>query len=76
MKESQLIQMQKRLDGLTNIVKNLIQEIQTNATLVQGTLAAFQLYIGKEEWEKIVEELKNKDKRTEEKKFETPKDVE
>ena len=29
----------------------------------QGTLTAFQLYVGKEEWEKIVEELKDREKR-------------
>ena len=29
----------------------------------QGTLTAFQLHVGKEEWEKIVEELKDREKR-------------
>ena len=76
MKESKLIEMQKRIDGLTNVVKNLIQEIHANITLAQGTLTAFQLYIGEKKWEKLVKELKNIEKRTEEKKFETPKDVE
>ena len=76
MKESKLIQMQKRIDGLTNVVKNLIQEIHANATLAKGTLTAFQLHLGEEEWKKLVEELKDVEKRTEEKKFETPEDVE
>ena len=76
MKESKLIEMQKRIDGLTSVVKNLIQEIHANITLAQGTLTAFQLYIGEKKWEKLVKELKNIEKRTEEKKFETPKDVE
>jgi hypothetical protein len=76
MKEGQLIQMKKRIEGLTSIVKNLIQEIQTNATLAQGTLTAFQLYIGKEEWEKLVEELKDKEKRQVEQEKKLDLDVE
>ena len=76
MKESKLIEMQKRVDGLTNVVKNLIQEIHANITLAQGTLTAFQLYIGEKKWEKLVKELKNLEKTTEEKKFETSKNVE
>ena len=63
MKEAQLIEMKKRIEGLTSIVKKLIQEIQANATLAQGTLTAFQLHIGKDEWEKLVEELKDIEKR-------------
>ena len=76
MKESKLIEMQKRIDGLTSVVKNLIQEIHANITLAQGTLTAFQLYIGEKKWEKLVKELKNLEKTTEEKKFETSKNVE
>ncbi len=75
MKETQLIQMKKRIEGLTNVVRSLIQEIQANTTLAQGTLTAFQLHIGEDEWNKLVEELKNVEKRTEEKKFETQEDV-
>ncbi len=78
MKEGQLIQMKKRIEGLTSIVKKLIQEIQANATLAQGTLTAFQLHIGEEEWNKVLEELKDKEKRmqenSQEKKLEIPKE--
>ncbi len=65
-----------KVEGLTNIVKTLIQEIQANVTLAKGTLTAFQLHLGEEEWGKLVEELKDIEKRTEEKQFETPEDVE
>ena len=41
----------------------LINEIQANATLIQGTLTAFQLHIGKDEWEKVVAELKEREER-------------
>jgi hypothetical protein len=64
MKESKLIQLKNRVESLTNIVKVLLQEVRANTTLSQGTLTAFQLHIGKDEWEKLVEELKDKEKRT------------
>ena len=64
MKESKLIQLKNRVESLTNIVKVLLQEVRANTTLSQGTLTAFQLHLGKDEWEKLVEELKDKEKRT------------
>ena len=45
--------------------------------MAQGTLTAFQLYIGEEEWNRVLEELKDKDKRQveqKEKKLEIPKE--
>tara|TARA_R100001079_G_C4379565_1_gene122500 strand:- start:362 stop:601 length:240 start_codon:yes stop_codon:yes gene_type:complete len=62
--------LKQKVEGLTSIVKQLIKEVQTNANIAQGTLTALQMHIGKDEWEKLVEELKNvEDRRT--KKFET-----
>ena len=49
-----------KVEALTNVVRQLIKEIQTNASMAQGTLTAFQLYIGEEEWNKIVAELKER----------------
>jgi len=63
MKESKLIELKNKVDGLTNIVRNLIQEIQTNATLAQGTLTAFQYHLGEKKWEKLITELKEKEKK-------------
>jgi len=74
MKETQLIQMKKRIEGLTNVVRNLIQEIQANTTLAQGTLTAFQLHIGEDKWKELVNEMQVIEQKTqpeEEKKFET-----
>mgnify|MGYP005994433049 CR=1 FL=1 len=39
-------------------------------TLCQGTLTAFQLHIGEEEWSKLVEELKDLENRNVEPKLE------
>ena len=67
--------LKQKVEALTRVVQALITEVQTNVSLAQGTLTAFQLYIGEEEWKKIVEELKNVDERTE-KKLEIPKEEE
>jgi len=76
MKESHLIELKNKVKGLTSIVKKLIQEIQINATLAQGTLTAFQYHLGKKKWEKLINELKDKEKRAiekdKEKKLEIP----
>jgi len=69
MKESKLIELKNKVEGLTNVIRNLVKEVQMNANLAQGTLTAFQLHLGEKKWNKLVEELKNK-----EKELETPKD--
>ena len=72
MKENKLILMQKKIEQLTNVVNSLIQKLQQVDQLAKGTLTAFQLNIGKDEWTKLVEELQDVEKRAqpEEKKFE------
>ena len=52
-----------KVDGLTRLVKQLFQELQTTTNLAQGTLTAFQLHLGEKEWNKLIEELKDKEKR-------------
>ena len=70
--------LKKKVEALTRIVEQLIKEVQINASLAQGTLTAFQLHIGEEEWNKVLKELKNKEKRmqenSQEKKLEIPKE--
>ena len=61
-KQSKTEVLQNKVQALTNVIKQLITEIQANASLAQGTLTAFQMYICKDEWEKIVEQLKEKEK--------------
>tara|TARA_R100000664_G_C2727193_1_gene118812 strand:+ start:583 stop:810 length:228 start_codon:yes stop_codon:yes gene_type:complete len=69
--------LKKKVEALTNVVRQLIKEIQTNASIAQGTLTALQIYVGEDEWGKIVEELKDREKRQveqKEKKLEIPKE--
>ncbi len=63
MKESKLIELKNKVQGLTNVVKNLIHEVHSCISMSEGTLTAFQLHVGKEKWERIVQELKDKEKR-------------
>ncbi len=70
--------LKQKVEALTRVVQQLIKEVQINASLAQGTLTAFQLHIGEEEWNKVLEELKDKEKRmqenSQEKKLEIPKE--
>tara|TARA_B100000768_G_C10984164_1_gene251158 strand:+ start:290 stop:517 length:228 start_codon:yes stop_codon:yes gene_type:complete len=72
MKEDTLILMQKKIQQLTDVVNSLIQKLQQVDIMSKGTLTAFQLSIGEDEWKKLVEELKDVESRAkpEEKKFE------
>jgi hypothetical protein len=62
MKENKLILMQKKIEQLTNVVNGLIQKLQQVDVMSKGTLTAFQLSIGEEEWKKLVEELQDVEK--------------
>ena len=62
-KQSKVKVLQNKVAALTNVIRKLIEEINDLKSLSQGTLTAFQLHIGKDEWEKLVEELYDKEKR-------------
>ena len=72
MKESKLIEMQNRITKVGQVLNEMLQKMQQIEQLAKGTLTAFQLNIGKDEWDKLVEELKDIESRPqpEEKKFE------
>ena len=63
MKESKLIQMQRKVEILGSALTKALKELDALKTLAQGTLTAIQLHIGEEEWGKLVEELKDLEKR-------------
>ena len=70
MKESKLIQMQRKVEILGSALTKALKELEDLKTLAQGTLTAFQLHIGKDEWGKLVEELKDLEKRNVEQQLE------
>tara|TARA_R110002020_G_scaffold187_1_gene910 strand:- start:292 stop:513 length:222 start_codon:yes stop_codon:yes gene_type:complete len=66
MKESKLIEMQRKVEVLGSALKNTLIRLDALQEFTQGILTSFQIHIGKDEWEKIVEQLKDIDKREEE----------
>ena len=72
MKESKLIEMQNRIAKIGQVLNEMLAKLQQVDQMAKGTLTAFQLSIGEDEWKKLVEELKDIELRTkpEEKKFE------
>lgn len=56
-------QLQEQVNILSGALTNALKELDALKVLAQGTLTAFQLNIGKENWDKLVEELKDLDKR-------------
>ena len=82
MKEQKLVQMKNKIDALTNVIRQLLKDVQQVDTLARGTITAFQLHIGEERWDELVKEMKEVEKRQiketqdkikeEKKKFETP----
>jgi len=72
MKEAKLIEIKNKVDALTRVVKYNLQQLNEINTLAKGTLTAFQLHLGEKKWEKLVEKLKEaekKDLETKEKKL-------
>ena len=63
MKESKLIDMQRKVEILGSALKKALVKINALESFTQGMLKSFQIHIGKDEWEKIVEQLKDINKR-------------
>ena len=62
--------LQEQNEILGGALTKALKELDALKTLAQGTLTAFQLHIGEEEWEKLVEELKDLEKRNVEQQLE------
>lgn len=62
--------LQEQNEILGGALTRALKELDALKTLAQGTLTAFQLHIGEDEWEKLVEELKDLEKRNVEQQLE------
>ena len=62
--------LQEQNEILGGALTRALKELDALKTLAQGTLTAFQLHIGEDEWEKLVEELKDLEKRNVEQQME------
>ena len=65
-----------KVEALTRVVQQLIKEVQQNANLAQGTLTAFQLHIGEEEWKKVFKQLQEREQESQPKEKKLELDVE
>ncbi len=75
MKESTLIEMQKKIDSLIRVSQKLIQEIQQIDTLSRGTITALQLFIGEKEWSKLVKKMQKEEEKRNKKEQEKKLDL-
>jgi uncharacterized Fe-S center protein len=62
--------LQEQNEILGSALTRALKELDALKVLAQGTLTAFQLHIGEDEWNKLVEELKNIEERNVEPKLE------
>jgi len=75
MKESKLIEMQKRIEQVGEVLSEILQKLQQVDIMAKGTLTAFQLHIGEEKWKELVIDMQaiegsKKESGPKEKKFE------
>jgi hypothetical protein len=56
-------QLQEQVEVLGGALTRALKDLDAIKMLAQGTLTSFQLHIGQEEWDRLVEELKDLEKR-------------
>ena len=56
-------QLQEQVEVLGGALTRALKDLDAIKMLAQGTLTSFQLHIGQERWNKLVEELKDLEKR-------------
>ncbi len=63
-----------KVEALTRVVQSLMKQMSSIDSMARGTLTALQISLGEKEWEKVLEELKERElqaaKETTEKKLE------
>ena len=53
--------LKQKVEILTKTVKQLIEDFIKLDSMTRGTLTAFQLHIGKEDWNKVLKELQQRE---------------
>ena len=53
--------LKEKVAALTRVVQQLINEVQKNSTMSQGTLTALQVHMGEEDWSKLVKQLQERE---------------
>jgi len=65
-----------KVEMLTKTVKQLIEDFIKLDSMTRGTLTAFQLHIGEEEWNKVFKQLQEREQETKPKEKKLELDVE
>ena len=60
-KQSKTDLLKIKVEALTKTMKQLIEDFIKLDSLSRGTLTAFQLYIGEEEWSKVLKQLQERE---------------
>jgi len=55
--------LEKQMLAITNVIKRLIQDMGSVESIANGALSALKISMTEEEWDAIVEELKQKHKK-------------
>lgn len=63
MKEKNLIEMQNKIASLTKVMQQIINDFVKLDSLSRGTITALQLFMGEDEWQKIVKKMKDLDEK-------------
>jgi len=63
MKEKNLIEMQNKIASLTKVMQQIINDFVKLDSLSRGTITALQLFMGEDEWQKIVKKMKDIDEK-------------
>ena len=60
-KQSKTDLLKIKVEALTKTMKQLIEDFIKLDSLSRGTLTAFQLYLGEEEWSKVLKQLQDRE---------------
>ncbi|OUV25950.1 MAG: hypothetical protein CBC57_03570 [Euryarchaeota archaeon TMED97] len=55
--------MQNKIASLTKVMQQIINDFVKLDSLSRGTITALQLFMGEDEWQKIVKKMKDLDKK-------------
>jgi hypothetical protein len=61
--QNKILKLQEQVEILGGALTRALKNLQALETLAKGTLTAFQLHIGEDTWNKLVEELKDVESR-------------
>ena len=53
--------LKEKVEARTRVVGQMLKDLQQIDSLARGTLTAFQLHIGEDDWNKVMEDLKERE---------------